>query len=603
MNERAEFLGRYPPFDRLDEAELERVAASVREERVRTGDAVLIEDGRPADAVYVIREGSMELVHEEEVIDILVRGELFGHPSLLTGMAPSFTVRAREDSRLFLLPRDVALSVLGRPAGAAFVAETLRERLTRTGHTVHAVPEVRTIHVGAIVGGPPVFVAPEEPIREAARAMREHHTSAVLVRTRDGLGIVTDTDLRDEVVAGDVSPDAPVAGLAKAPVLTTSPDRLAVEASIEMMQAGIHHLPVVDAHGDVLGVVSAAELMTLENLSPFALRRAIAKARDEDELVDAVRGLPRVFVALLDSGLEAPEVTRVLALQSDSVTTRLVELAMDRHGPPPVAYAWLALGSVARRELTLASDQDNALAYADPAEGDGEVDAYFERVARDVNAGLARCGFGADAADVLARNRRWRMSEGEWMRTFAECYEMPDRSHLVRAAVSFDFRPVVGGLQIVSPLVELIQEAPHHPDFLARLARTATDFRPPLGFRRRLPEHLDVKRGAAIPLANLARFHALANGVTISRTVDRLVAVDELGALEHETARALREAFTIVTRVRLQHHAAQIEGGAEPDNLVDPRDLPPLARLDLQEALRAIADAQKQLGRFVPLGL
>jgi CBS domain-containing protein len=402
------------------------------------------------------------------------------------------------------------------------------------------------------------------------------------------------------VIAGDVSPDAPLAAVATVPVTTIAADRLAVEASLDMMDAGIHHLPVVDGGGEVVGVVSAGELMNLESRSPFGIRRAISKARDEDELVEAVRHLPQVFVALLDAGVEAPEISRVLALQSDSATVRLVELAMDRHGPPPVAYAWLALGSVARRELTLASDQDNALAYADAGP---EVDAYFERVAADVNAGLARCGFGADAADVLARNRQWRMSESDWLRTFEECYDMPDRSHLVRAAVSFDFRPVVGGLAIVPPLVEIVQAAPRHPDFLARLARTATDFRPPLGFRRRLPEHLDVKRGGVVPIANLARFHALANGVTISRTLDRLIAVEEMGALGRETAQGLREAFTIVTRVRLQHHAARIQAGEEPDNLVDPAELPPLARLDLQEALRAVADAQKQLGRYVPLGM
>jgi CBS domain-containing protein len=600
VDEKAEFLAGYPPFDRLEASDLEQLTAAIRERRVAAGEVVLVEDGPPAQWVYVIRAGSMELLHEDEVIDVLTRGELFGHPSLLTGMAPSFTVRAREASTLYLLPPGVAFDLFGRPGGAAFVAETLRERLTRTGHTVHALPEVRTIRVGALVGGPPVFCEPDDSIRDAARAMRERHSSAVLVRTRDGLGIVTDTDLRDEVVAGDVSADAPVARIATVPVATISPDRLAVEASLEMMDAGIHHLPVVDAGGGVLGVVSAAELLNLENLSPFAIRRSIGRARDEDELVAAVRHLPKVFVALLDEGLEAPEVSRVLALQSDSATVRLIELAMDRHGPPPVAYAWLALGSVARRELTLASDQDNALAYADAGAG---VDDYFARVASDVNAGLARCGFGADAADVLASNRQWRMSESEWLRTFAECYETPDRSHLVRAAVSFDFRHVVGGLQIVPPLVELVQAAPRHPDFLARLARTATDLRPPLGFRRRLPEHLDIKRGGVVPIANLARFHALANGITISRTLDRLVAVEELGGLDRDLARGLREAFTIVTRVRLQHHAAQIEAGTEPDNLIDPGELPPLARLDLQEALRAVADAQKRLSHFVPLGL
>jgi CBS domain-containing protein len=56
-------------------------------------------------------------------------------------------------------------------------------------------------------------------------------------------------------------------------------------------------------------------------------------------------------------------------------------------------------------------------------------------------------------------------------------------------------------------------------------------------------------------------------------------------------------------RVRLEHQAAQLETGAEPDNVVDPSELPPLARAQLREAFRATAQAQKKLSVYVPLGL
>src|SRR2546421_508391 len=85
--------------------------------------------------------------------------------------------------------------------------------------------------------------------------------------------------------------------------------------------------------------------------------------------------------------------------------------------PTPVAWSWLALGSVARRELTLASDQDNALALANG--GGKPADDFFADVAEAVNAGLARCGFGADRAEVLARSHAWRMEADQWRATFA----------------------------------------------------------------------------------------------------------------------------------------------------------------------------------------
>src|SRR5262249_21851801 len=261
--------------------------------------------------------------------------------------------------------------------------------------------------------------------------------------------------------------------------------------------------------------------------------------------------------------------------------------------------AWLALGSVARREITLASDQDNALAYADN-EYPG-VDSYFERVAKDVNAGLSRAGFGADVSGVVARNALWRMPESGWGKTFRDCLAHPDLSHVVRAVVAFDFRHVAGGLDIAPPLVAALQEAPQHPHFLARLARTATDFRPALphwfqtGSWER--QELDLKKGAMVPIANLARFHALAKDISISSTLDRLVAAEGVKAVSQDIARSLQEAFAFVWQVRLDHHSQQIRAGVTPDNFIRPEQLPPLARTELREALRLIAKSQNQLNR------
>jgi CBS domain-containing protein len=605
VEEIADFLSRFPPFDQLARDVLLRVAEAFRARSFPAGTDILIEDGPPASELFVIRSGSVELRHQNEVVDILEPGESFGHPSLLTGMAAAFTVRAHEDTTCYLIGREAALDVLGRPAGAIFVARTMRERLTRTGHTVHGLPEVRTIRVGNLITAPPVLCRPQRTIREAASLMSAERVSGLFVSGAGELGIVTDSDFRQKVVAAGVSPEAPIATIMSRPVLTARADRFAVDAALDMLYAGVQHLAVTDVRGAVVGLVSAGDLMALSYRSPFALRTALLNSSSETALDAAIKELPELFVTLVQAGLKAPDIGRVLALNCDAVTTRLLNFAMARHGPAPRAWAWLALGSVARRELTLASDQDNALAYADPA--DPEVDAYFERIAQDVNAGLARAGFGNDISGVVAGNALWRMSESRWVQTFRDCLESPDRSHLVRAAVAFDFRQVAGGLEITPPLVAVLRDAPAHPGFLAQLARTATDAPPALPHRffasRWERQEVDLKKGGVVPIANLARFHALANGITISATLDRLVAAESLGAINQETAQSLREAFAIICQVRLDHQAQQIRRGLPPDNLIRPEELAPLARAELREAFSAIGRAQQQLNRFVPLGI
>lgn len=600
------FLARHPPFRGLETGALGRLADAASLATVPAGAILLVEDGPPATALNVVRSGSVELLHQGEVIDVLEPGEVFGHPSLLTGMAPSFTVRAHEPTELVLIPKDEALAALSRPAGVGFVAQTLRNRLVQTGHTVHGLPTLDTVRVVDLLPERTVNCPATMSIRSAATRMTTERVSALLVSSGEPL-IVTDADIRAKVVAGGISPENPVLRIAE-PALVVEPTRLAVDVVVDMLDRGIDHV-LVGERGVMRGIVSAADLMGLERRSPFAVRHAVLRAASVDEVVHAATQLPDLFLALVGAGLQPPEIGRVLSLQFDTITQRLLDLAVARQGPAPCAWAWLAFGSAARRELTLGSDQEHGVAYAEEGR---ETDEYFAVLAADVTAGLERCGFPADANSVLATAPKWRMSSAAWQRTVEDCFRHPDRSRLVRATVTLDFRHVAGGLAIAPALVPLFRSAPEHPDFVRRLARTATDFKPPLGFRGGLatgrggdapPGTLDVKRGGMIPVVNVARFHALANAVTVSGTLDRLIGVQELGALPGDEATVLREAFAIAWRIRLEHHAQRLVDRGPLDNFVDPEALSPLQRHALQDAFRAIASAQKRLGVYVPTGL
>jgi CBS domain-containing protein len=605
------FLSQQPPFDGLPPFELTTVAADAREVSFDAGELVLVEDGAPAEGLYVLTAGSMELVHEGETMVVLEPGECFGHPSLLTGMAPLFTVRAREPSRCALLDAPAARRVLATEAGVSYVAATMRTRLTRAGHTVHGLLDVGTTPVSAIMRAA-VFCEPEEPLRAAAaRLGASDGASALLVRLADGkLALVTDAAVRAWVASGPGDGEAPVAAIAR-PARTVPVEQLAVEATVDMLAAGVEHVAVLDGER-VCGMLSAADLLGLDARSPIALRHTILGAADESVLARAAEHLPQLFCLLARAGVPSRDLGRVLSLQHDALTVRLIDFSLSKHGPAPVAWAWLDLGSAARREFTLASDQDNALAYGTPRSGDtgdaDAVDAYFARLGREVNDGLARCGFGVDNNDVLAGNRLWRMSKADWIRTFDECLRVPSESHLIRASVAFDFRLCAGGLALTAALTARIRSAREHPDFMRLMARTATGYPVALGFRGDLAVErrgeaagrLDLKRGAILPLVNLVRFHALANGVTISPTLDRIEAAASAGGLERGVADALHEAFEVITRVRFEHHAELIAAGAPADNLLDPSALAPIARVELREALHTVRREQKRVGVWTP---
>jgi CBS domain-containing protein len=602
------FLSRHPPFDTFGPDELRELAAGAREQSFAASAPALVEDGPPAPGLWVVLTGSMELVHEGEPVQVLEPGECFGQTSLLSGLAPTFTVRAREPSTCALLSAAAGRRVLGTEAGAAYLATSMRKRLTYTGHTVHGLLDVGTAPVSAIMGQP-VFCEPEETLRDAARRLGHDGVSALLVRLEGGrLGILTDAGVRAAVAANGALLDAPVHAAARSPVPTVTASQLAIEATVEMLAAGADHLAVLD--GDrVCGLVSATDLLSLESRSPIALRHVLLGAPDVDALVRAAARIPGLFLLLARAGVPPRELGRVLSLQYDTVVARLIDFSIERHGAAPAAWTWLDLGSAARREFTLASDQDNALAYAVPEPGTAQaLDEYFARFGADVNEGLVRCGIGVDNNGVLARNRQWRMSSEAWLKTFDDVLREPDESHLIRATVAFDFRSSAGGLTVAPELTERMRAARTYPQFMRLMARTATGYPVAVGFRGQPavgqqgdpPGKLDLKRGAIIPLVNLVRFHALAHGVTISSTLDRIDAVARVGGLERDLADALREAFTVISAIRFEHHATQVQAGRPADNLIDPGELPPIARADLREALQVVRKAQRRVGVWSP---
>ena len=91
-----------------------------------------------------------------------------------------------------------------------WLAGNQRERLLQAARSMSALPDVRTRPVTEVVRSAPLFCDPDTTIRDAAQLMIDERRSAILVRTRDGLGIVTDVDMRNKVVVGGVSREAPV---------------------------------------------------------------------------------------------------------------------------------------------------------------------------------------------------------------------------------------------------------------------------------------------------------------------------------------------------------------------------------------------------------
>jgi CBS domain-containing protein len=616
MHDIAEFLGGRDPFSGLDTPALDRLARRTEVEFFPGGTTIFPQGEQPQDRIRVIRKGSVELVDHGRPVDLLGEGEMFGHPSVLSGEPTRYEAKAREDALVYALSPSDVIPLLGRQSSAQFLARSLLKRGGANGEAVE-VPsaEVARQSAGSLVRRAPVVCEPSATLREAARLMDSEVASSVLVALGKGdFGIVTDSDLRSRVVAGRISPDDPVTAAMTSPVFGVTSDQTGADVMLTMIDHDVRHVPVFSSPSDVMGVIVAIDLIAAESRSPFVLRREIARAGNGAELRDAASQLLSTVVGLHRAELTPFHISDVVSAVTDALIRRMIELALDTEGPPPAEFTWMALGSHGRREPVPSSDVDSGLAWRDVPEDDplhsaasrvlatSRTEQYMGSIAASVADCIRVLGWKLDPHGVTAGGSFSASSIEDWKRSIRSWLTKPsDNRVLIATSILLDGRIVYGPERGLDVKALLVEEARGHRSLEDWMLKLTLATKPPTGFIRdivvsasgRRHQALDIKHGGLLPIINLARYAALKGSIQANHTLDRLRAAVDQGILRREVTRVLEEAFELFSALRLEHQVAQIEQGREPDDMLDPQEIDPLTRRYLRDAFREVAAVQK----------
>ena len=146
----------------------------------------------------------------------------------------------------------------------------------------------------------------------------------------DGLvGILTDRDLRNRVVAAGVDTSLPVSQVMSADPATGSADALAFQILMEMTSRNIHHLPILGCDGTPEGVVTTTDLMRLEQTNPIYLVGDITQATDVAAVAEVSKRLAPVVELLVTQDASAEDIGRIVTAVGDAVERRLLGLAEE----------------------------------------------------------------------------------------------------------------------------------------------------------------------------------------------------------------------------------------------------------------------------------
>jgi DNA polymerase-3 subunit epsilon/CBS domain-containing protein len=409
-------------------------------------------------------------------------------------------------------------------------------------------------------------------------------------------GIVTERDILRAIDAhGPGALALPVGKVMSRPLSSVPADALAYLAIGRMNRQGFRHLGVTDDLGNVVGALSARDLLRLRAEAAVELGDEIDEAKDTAGLARAWGKLAPICAELLREGLTANEVASVISQQLEQLTRRaaiLSEIRMKEtgHGDPPCPYAFVVLGSAGRGESLLAMDQDNALVFADGA--DVDADHWFRMMAEHAADILHNVGVPYCKGGVMAKNAPWRGSVSIWRKRVSDWIQRSNPQDLLSVDIFFDLHGVHGEIALADALWrDAFDAAQGNVGFSKLLIEAAGATEPGrtwFGGFRTVQGRIDLKKAGLFGLVTAARSLAICHHLVQRSTPARLEKIKVLMQRSTDDLDALIEAQAVFLDLILNQQVIDIECGRAPTNAVEVKRLSRQDRGRLRSALEAV---------------
>lgn len=593
-----EFISECLPFDQLPNDIISQVISNIEVSYHSKGSQ--FGQKELGGGLRILRSGAAELRSSNDLLlDRLSEGDSFNLMGLNDDQ-PGIKATLIEDTLLYTLPEIPYQNLRSEYRAFDRFFSSQRSRRLRRAARHEPSPNDMMRPLSDLMSTTLLSIEPDTSIQNTAILMSKRRFSSILImRDKQLLGIVTDRDIRSRAVAKGLDLQLPVNTIMTSDPLTLSPNLSLFDATLFMTQRGIHHIPIAE-DGKVVGIITASDLMLARKDDPVFLVQHISRQTTTRELKKVVSSMPDLLVQWVNAGIRSNQLSHVLTALSDAITVRLIELAIEKFGPAPVAFTWLGFGSQGRKEQLLGADQDNALLISDDIKPEHE--SWFSDLAKYVCDGLNECGYVYCPGNIMAINDDLRLPLKGWLKTVDKWMRTPTERAVMEVSIFFDIRTVYGDNSLTKKLqTQMLKHTKSNSIFLAALAENVLSVQPPMGIFRRFVveqngEHaneLNLKKRGVLPIIDIVRIHALANGLFEVNTIDRLRALVDCKAMTIVDSRNIQDALQLLMQLRLSHQAQDIVNGKTPNNYINPASLSKIVAKQLKDTFGIVKDAQQ----------
>ncbi len=594
------------PFDRLTADERAELLAALDIGYFHPGQKIL-EKGAPADHLHIVLKGAVEEYDDEgHLIAVLGPKQIFGIRAVVHGAAGA-NYQASEESLVYLVPRDVLLSLIRRNHEFAVffytdISSKLAEvaRTEKSGQGIEGVlrSRIRDARLRA-----PTFIDAGDSIEEAERRMSETESNSLMVRDGSRIGIVTRTNLSKAAIFSKLPLSTPVGDCTSWTLISVDENGFVFDALITMTRHNKRRLAVT-RDGETVGVLEDIDILGLFAGNSQLIPGRIDRARNLDDLAVAARDIQSQVERLHRQGVKVREIA---SLTSD-LNRLLFAKLFDLLAPPSIREVGclFVMGSEGRGEQTVRTDQDNGLLLAQPV-----PEADLTRFRADFQQALADFGFPPCPGNIMVSNPMWSQTLDDFEDQLRRWVMTPDPESPMYLGIFYDAVAVAGDAELIARAKDrFLALMTGETAAIAHFAKAIDQFPGPGGVISSImatvgrEEPIDLKKSGTFPIVHGIRSLAIEKGLTETSTFERIDRIAETGLFDEAFARDLAAAFGWFMGLRLQSQLrAQLAGTTEGESLVRASDLTTLDRDLMRDGLRVVKRFREIVRNHFKLGM
>jgi len=323
----------------------------------------------------------------------------------------------------------------------------------------------------------------------------------------------------------------------------------------------------------------------------------IENGSSHGQVVESLNQLPDLIREMIETGSRPDYLRRLIGSTYDAAICRFIELTINDIGAPPVPFSFISFGSNARHDMTLFSDQDNAIVFETPDDADlKSIRRYFLHLAEKVCAMLNQAGYSYCDGLIMASNHQWCLSQKEWQENFRHWVEQASPDSILELNVFFDIRSTYGEASLVNAIQSHIQLLlRQHPEFLPTYAQNCLSYEVPMNTADEIKtekhegrESLNLK-DCLRPMEIFCRIYALKHDIREINTMARLKGLLAEEEIDAKTFREMVYIFDHIWHLRFMNQIIEYTDLRQVNDVLAIHDLTYLEQENLRNVVSRIS--------------